>query len=123
MSCAKDGKFKESLDWLRTAGPSSRALAIEAEVRYGLAKELAANEQWADSLREFAHIPRGLGVPNYFIEERQRLIRRRDASLHDVWELQQRFRSTCTKCAGTDLYAVAACGHQVAPIQPALPPD
>jgi predicted amidophosphoribosyltransferase len=120
MASAKEGKFTESLDWLRAAGPSPRALAIEAEVRYGLAKELGANEQWIDALREFAHIPRDSGVPSHFIEERQSLIRRRDASPHDVWALQQRFRSSCTKCADKNLYAVATCPHQIAPIQPAL---
>lgn len=115
-----DGKYAEALEWLGTEaakGPEAARLASEVHYRYGTS--LAAHGMYRDAERHFARVVASNGPLATLAQSRHELARYAGRALRDVGELRARFGDSCGRCRAEDLYAVAVCEHQRAPVPPA----
>jgi predicted amidophosphoribosyltransferase len=111
------GDFAGALDWLANVRQKNgEARTLECEVRYRYGAELAAQGQYDAAETQFARASGGGCSPAALIQDRVRLLRNHNASIRDLVGLRSRFGTTCAACDGVDLYRLATCQHQQAPV-------
>jgi predicted amidophosphoribosyltransferase len=117
------GLFAQAVEWVTTSaakGAGTLAIELEAELRYRLGGELAAERKFGEAEAQLSVAARTGNKYSRLAQERLRLVRKRTTVEQDLETLRERFGESCAKCNGRDLYAIATCSHQLSPVPRAI---